>query len=147
MRQRLLGKFTAPAMAMFIYSSAPSIFGGWFEKSVAGLLWKQMLVICLLFNIPKYSLVWLYKPMTNKLEAVLAGNSRHPIRKALADGTALSALEVTLYTLCAWFVKLTSRQLALMVSYYLVKNLSFGWLYDRILNWVRNRFAVYSLES
>ena len=145
MRRRLMRKITADTLAMVLYLLATGIFGFLFERSVVGLLVWQMGGIWIL-GLGKYPLAELCAQLTGKLRILLMGNSRHPFRRALSAGLALSVYQVPLYVGSALCVRVSLSKVSAMAAFCLACNLIFGWLYGFILDWVRARFAVYSSE-
>jgi len=133
--QRLLRKITADTLALAVFSLLTGIFGLLFERLVVNLSLVQMAGIRFSYNLLKYLFAEGCAQIADALRARLMGNSKHPFRRALADGLALSGYQIPIYIACSLVVGAKIGQIAMVSSFYIINNLALGWLYGIILNW------------
>ena len=145
--QRLLRKVTADTLALAIFSLLTGIFGLLFERYAVNLTLVQMAGIRFFYNLLKYLFAEGCAQIADALRAKLMGNSKHPFRRALADGLALSGYQIPIYLACCLVAGAKFGQVATVCVFYLFNNLALGWLYGMILNWVRTRFSVRPPET
>lgn len=145
--QRLLRKITADTLALAVFSLLTGIFGLLFERLVVNLSLVQMAGIRFSYNLLKYLFAEGCAQIADALRAKLMGNSKHPFRRALADGLALSGYQIPIYITCSLVMGAKIGQIAMVSGFYVVNNLALGWLYGILLNWVRARFSVRPPET
>lgn len=145
--RRLLRKITVDTLALIVFSVFTGAFGLLFERYVASLSLVQIAGIRVGYNFLKYTFAEVCAQIADGLRIKLMGNSKHPFRRALADGLALSAYQLPIYLGCALVAQARPKQMAMMSAFYLMNNMALGWIYGIILNGIRAWFSVRPAES
>ena len=112
-----------------------------YEIWLVSMTTRQWVLIRILYNILRFVGARLCGKITDRTRCYILKGSKSKFKKGLADGIALSFYQMPIYIFSALVAGAGAKQIAIVVSLYVLDNLVSGWLYGLILDWMRARVA------
>ena len=130
-------RFSVITVTLALYGIAGGIIVFVLEVFVVGIDLGDWFGIRLLYNTALFAGGKYCQRLTDYLRCKFQGNSSHSFRKAIADTLALASYKIPLFAASAMIFQLEAGKILGACFFDVFEIAGTGWLYGRILDWVR----------
>jgi len=129
----LKSKIIVNTFAFFLFSVCSSVgFTVLYELLFSNIGTKQWVYFRIIYNLVKITGSYFCAQITHWVRKKIAN-------KTIADGTSLSIYQIPLYNIIGLIIGIDIYQLLIISIICIIDNMSMGWGYGIILDWLENK--------